>query len=53
MAWDFPEVNPFSGAAGDYGKTINSMSKTVESFLSNNAFATQADAQNQKISIRG
>tara|TARA_B100000212_G_scaffold336040_1_gene308816 strand:+ start:3490 stop:6393 length:2904 start_codon:yes stop_codon:yes gene_type:complete len=50
MAWDFPEVNPFSGAAGDYGKTINSMSKTVKNFLSNNAFATQADAQNQKIS---
>ncbi|MDQ3412548.1 MAG: hypothetical protein M3509_10585, partial [Chloroflexota bacterium] len=29
MTWDFPEVNPFAGAAGDFGETCASMSKTV------------------------
>jgi len=29
MAWDFPEVNPFSGAAGDFALTTNSMKKVI------------------------
>jgi putative DNA methylase len=29
MTWDFPEVNPFAGAAGDFAETMLSMSKTV------------------------
>ena len=29
MNWDFPEVNPFAGAAGDFGETSASMSKGI------------------------
>lgn len=29
MAWDFPEVNPFAGAAGDFGLTTESMAKSL------------------------
>lgn len=31
MNWDFPEVNPFARAAGDFGETTQSMSKTIAS----------------------
>lgn len=31
MAWDFAEVNPFAGAAGDFAETTQSMSKAVAS----------------------
>ncbi|MDZ8089126.1 MAG: DUF1156 domain-containing protein [Nostoc sp. DedQUE12b] len=31
MTWDFPEVNPFAGAAGDFGETTQSMSKSIAS----------------------
>lgn len=50
MAWDFPEVNPFGGAAGDFGGTTTSIAKTVSSALANPAYAAQADAQTQTIS---
>lgn len=30
MNWDFPEVNPFAGAAGDFGETAASMAKSIE-----------------------
>src|SRR5260370_26809716 len=29
MMWDFPEVNPFAGAAGDFAETCDSMSKCI------------------------
>ncbi|MCL5669891.1 MAG: hypothetical protein M1423_01105 [Acidobacteria bacterium] len=29
MTWDFPEVNPFAGAARDFGQTAESMSRSV------------------------
>ncbi len=29
MSWDFPEVNPFAEAAGDFGETSLSMSRTI------------------------
>jgi putative DNA methylase len=29
MNWDFPEVNPFAGAAGDLGETAASMARTI------------------------
>lgn len=32
MNWDFPEVNPFAGAAGDIGEIYHSMAKTLEAF---------------------
>jgi putative DNA methylase len=50
MAWDFPEVNPFAGAAGDFGATTTSMSKIVAERSERIAHVQQADAQNQSIS---
>lgn len=50
MAWDFPEVNPFGGAAGDFGATTTSLSKTLCTALTTPASVSQADAQNQIIS---
>ena len=52
MAWDFPEVNPFSRAAGDFGVTTTSMARCLENVPSNRvkAFVSQADAQTQTIS---
>ena len=31
MSWDFPEVNPFAGAAGDIFETADSMADTIAS----------------------
>jgi len=31
MTWDFAEVNPFAGAAGDFAETTESMARTVAS----------------------
>ena len=50
MAWDFPEVNPFGGAAGDFGGTSLSLSKTLASMLSLGCHVTQDRAQSQEIS---
>jgi putative DNA methylase len=52
MAWDFPEVNPFAGAAGDFGVTTTSMARSLENVSAYRvgAFVTQADAQTQTIS---
>ena len=45
MAWDFPEVNPFAGAAGDFAETSQSMSKTIASLPANlRAQVEQRDA---------
>lgn len=52
MTWDFPEVNPFAGAAGDFGVTTTSMARTLENVSAYRvgAFVSQADAQTQTIS---
>jgi putative DNA methylase len=52
MAWDFPEVNPFAGAAGDFGVTTTSMARSLENVSAYRvgAFVSQADAQTQTIS---
>jgi putative DNA methylase len=50
MAWDFPEVNPFGGAAGDFGATTASVAKTIANALTSRAVVLQADAQTQDIS---
>jgi putative DNA methylase len=50
MAWDFPEVNPFAGAAGDFGATTTSIAKIVSQALIRSAHVQQADAQTQEIS---
>lgn len=51
MAWDFPEVNPFSGAAGDFGVTTTSMARSLENvpLCPAPGVVTQADAQRQSI----
>lgn len=53
MAWDFPEVSPFSGAAGDFVVTTTSMARTIENTAATGvqAWAVQADAQTQTISM--
>ena len=50
MVWDYPEVNPFGGAAGDFGATTTSISKTISSALELSARVSQADAQTKKFS---
>ncbi|BDS29870.1 DUF1156 domain-containing protein [Aeromonas caviae] len=50
MAWDFPEVNPFGGAAGDFEVTINSMAKIISDFSHEMAYVIQANAQEQNLS---
>ena len=45
MTWDYPEVNPFAGAAGDIGLVTNSLGKTLESLgVGRSAVANQLDA---------
>ena len=48
MAWDFPEVNPFGGAAGDFGATTASVGKTISAALDCLAHVSQGDAQTQE-----
>jgi putative DNA methylase len=50
MAWDFPEVNPFAGAAGDFGATTASVGRTIADALGRPAWISQADAQTQDLS---
>ena len=50
MTWDYPEVSPFAGAAGDFGLTTVSVSKTIPHSFDCSATVTQADAQIQSIS---
>lgn len=52
MNWDFPEVNPFAGAAGDFALTTNSMSKVISNAPANiRGEVTQKEAQLQEISL--
>ena len=50
MVWDYPEVNPFGGAAGDFGVTTTSVGKTISSALELTARVSQADAQTEEFS---
>jgi putative DNA methylase len=51
MAWDFPEVNPFSGAAGDFALTCTSMHKALMKVYSQGVgIVKQLDAATQRIS---
>jgi len=50
MAWDFPEVSPFGGAAGDFGATTASVAKTISDASDRPAWIYLADAQTQNIS---
>lgn len=50
MTWDFPEVNPFGGAAGDFGGTSSSMARTVADFRGREGVVRQTSAQLQDLS---
>lgn len=50
MTWDFPEVNPFAGAAGDYAESCNNISKIIPRLPSEGApFIEQLDARASSI----
>lgn len=51
MTWDFPEVNPFGGAAGDLIQTLKSMSKSILALPKpGKGVVVQLDAQSQSLS---
>ena len=50
MTWDFPEVNPFAGAAGDYGVSVDGVIKGISSTTEPSGFARQVDASTQDMS---
>jgi putative DNA methylase len=50
MTWDFPDVNPFSGAAGDYGTSIEGVAKGMTGSTGSFGHSSQADASSQSIS---
>lgn len=50
MVWDFPEVNPFAGAAGDLGTTIDSGAKALAALRSpRSGTAEQRDARSTTV----
>ena len=51
MTWDFPDVNPFAGAAGDYGVSVDGVIKGLSSSTEPQGFTTQDDATIQSVSI--
>ena len=52
MTWDFPDVNPFAGAAGDYGVAVDGVIKGMTGATEPCGFASQSDAMSQIISTR-
>ena len=50
MTWDFPDVNPFSGAAGDYGVSVDGVVKGMSGNIEVRGAASQGDACTQSIS---
>ena len=50
MTWDFPDVNPFANAAGDYGVSIDGVIKGIPRVTDPPGLAQQADASAQQIS---
>jgi putative DNA methylase len=47
MAWDFPEVNPFAGAAGDFVVSANSVARSLENCPASGSGKAEArDARN-------
>ncbi len=51
MTWDFPDVNPFAGAAGDYGVSVDGVTKALSGSSEPQGFTTQNDAVTQSVSI--
>ena len=51
MVWDFAEVNPFAGAAGDLNISLEGIARCAATFPANAAgYASQIDAQRQSFS---
>ena len=50
MTWDFPEVNPFANAAGDYAVSVGGVIKGISSTTEPPGYAEQADASTQDTS---
>jgi putative DNA methylase len=51
MTWDFPEVNPFAQAAGDYGVSVEGVIKGIPDTCGGlHGFANQANASTQEVS---
>ena len=51
MTWDFPDVNPFAGAAGDYGVSVDGVIKGMAAAIQPSGSASQQDATLQFISV--
>ena len=51
MTWDFPDVNPFAGAAGDYGVSVDGVVKGLSDSTEPQGFTTQDDATTQSVTI--
>jgi len=51
MSWDFPEVNPLAGAAGDYAKTTEAISHNLINACDVGGTVLQADAGKQSITL--
>jgi len=49
MTWDFPDVNPFAGAAGDYGVSAEGVIKGMPNTTEPAGFAVQQDAACQTL----
>ena len=50
MTWDFPDVNPFAGAAGDYGVSVGGVIKGLSALTESVGITTHTDATTQLIS---
>lgn len=51
MTWDFPDVNPFAGAAGDYGVSVGGVVDGLSSSTWPPGVAMHEDASTQSIGI--
>ena len=51
MVWDFPEVNPFGNAGGDWAGAVGDGARVLsESPMERSGYVQQADAQTQRVS---
>lgn len=52
MVWDFPEINPFANAGGDWIGAVFDCAKVLsQRSITSSGYVTQADAQTQNISF--
>ena len=51
MTWDYPDVNPFAGAAGDYAVSVKGVVKGITSVTDVDGSANLEDASVQTVSV--